>query len=235
MTSPNTKSARSLPRVQRSKTLAIPHEESVWAVSYADLLLVLLAFFVVFSSFDEKSEQDNILKSVALNLQRVTGGQSTANGQNSREPQSNNATIGVTKGLHAGYAEVLNRLPSLSGFEISEESKKITLQFQPNIFSAGQFLISEELGKDILSIYEALGEDRTNMHITIVGHSDDSTLRHKTPLVGDNFDLSAIRALQALKKLRELGFPEQQLSVKASSFYQRNVRSLSMEIQWVTI
>lgn len=254
---------RTLPRVTRSHAQEVPHEESAWAISYADLLLVLLAFFVIFSSFDETEDKDAALLKLAQNLsssgafQNAGGsgtqggnsgsninigyGSGSGNGAGSSSGQGNGAGSGGrgpsgSTGVVDYHRTLFQGLGSLASIELAELDQKLVLQFQNDIFPKGQFSLPTDLQEDLLQIYTSLKDQKQNIHITLVGHADRSRLRsRKNPVLNDNFDLSAIRALQALKVLRGLGFPEEQMSIKASSFHERDVRSLSMEIKWVTL
>lgn len=53
------------------------HEEGgeSWAVSYADLLMVLMSFFIIFFSQDEKDSSNNLLSKIISGLHTQTGAQ----------------------------------------------------------------------------------------------------------------------------------------------------------------
>ncbi len=222
---------RTLPRVSRDESYDLPHDENLWAISYADLLLVLMAFFVIFASFNTEDEASKTLMSIARNIGTVSTPANAGGIANSGEANGQGNGSGQIVGLDQKFFKELETLASVSEME---NEKKIVLTFQDQIFGVGSFAISPSLGADIKKIYEHLRDHQDTLKITLVGHADSRSFTQKRDIIQDNFDLSAMRALQALKEMRRLGFPEAQLVAKASSHFKRESRSLSMEIEWRT-
>ena len=55
-----------LPRVERARAIHLEDETShLWAVSYADFLMVLLSFFIIFFSLDKKTK-DSVIDEIML-------------------------------------------------------------------------------------------------------------------------------------------------------------------------
>ena len=57
----------SLPVLRRRETLENDQEfEGSWAISYGDMLTLLLAFFILFSSINKRDQEQGALKSALL-------------------------------------------------------------------------------------------------------------------------------------------------------------------------
>jgi flagellar motor protein MotB len=102
---------------------------------------------------------------------------------------------------------------------------------EDSAFQPASFAITPQLKLRINDVLVRLAPHFENIQLTVVGHADRSTLLSKSPLMEDNFDLSSIRALKVLKYMVSKGFPEKKASARASSFFDRDARSISIVIQ----
>ena len=58
---------------RRSKAQIASEDMQSWAVSYSDMLMVLMSFFVIFFSFEDK-KRDDLVSQISLEMQAKSGG-----------------------------------------------------------------------------------------------------------------------------------------------------------------
>ncbi len=206
-------------------------ESHLWAVSYADFLMVLLSFFVIFFSYDQKQQEkikediSEITKShktlmkVEKDLQRDL----TAVSQNQSTMDQPNPSL----------AEVSSSMKSLKETIVTKQLDKntIVIYLPESIYGLNEIFMSEKGTQSFKKIIQTLQPYRDQIELTIVGHSDNSILKpQQQQLISSNFALSSLRAAEALKLAIVLGFPSETLSVKGEGSVKRNTRSLSIII-----
>jgi len=220
------RSNRTLPRIERREIQHIEEgDNSIWAVSYADLLMVLLAFFVIFFSFDSPQEQSKGLQSLAMGLKNAGIAGFVKSTQGSSEPgvDSPRPEVGL----------ISKHLSAIGASEIKIEGESLQVLLPDNAFSNGQYKLSSEIRARLDSIYETLRPFERDLQIVVVGHAD--ALKYAAPLneyLGDNFDLSSLRALRGLQYLLSKGFPHDQISAQGAADGVRNSRTMSLKVSW---
>ena len=189
-----------------------------WAVSYADLLMVLLSFFVMYFSFAEEDPNTahTQLRKIALSMK----------GLPPEEIKS------ILKSKDSAELSSMADLIKLEGVKVTEKEDHLVLELQEQ-FSPGVYKLGTPMLLQIDSIVEALKPYQDKVAITIIGHADAKTLVPRNEFLTDNFDLSSIRALRALKYAIHKGYPEKNASARAASYYDRDARSLSVEVRLV--
>lgn len=216
-----------LPRVERHETITVHEDENqhLWAVSYADFLMALLSFFILFFSFDGQ-QKDQIILDLARTFNGVPehsggaggsmsgGGSLNATGKKTRLPSS------------AEFA----KLPL--EFQESSDKNSLVVHFPPDLFPPGRFLIERGNRQLITDFLTKLEPYKQKVNIYFEGHADKSPLRvHKSEIITDNFRLSSLRASSALDLARQKGFDESDLFIQAASSNRRNSRSISIRIE----
>ncbi len=204
-------------RIEHSPPKEI-HDDTghLWAVSYADLLMVLLSFFVVFFSIGEK-EKTNLIQKITIATRGVS---SVENDAQASTQESINAVV------RRNFANV----------DIIEtaDPMALVLQFSQDLFSPGSIQFSaegERALKDLLSQLEPFMND---INLTIVGHTDLSPIKHrKSYFIRNNFDLSVLRASRALSFFSENGWAENKMQAKGSGSFESAKRSLTIEVKVV--
>jgi flagellar motor protein MotB len=227
---------RTLPRIQRREIQHIDEgDSSVWAVSYADLLMVLLAFFVIFFSFDSPKEQNKGLQQLAQGLK--SAGFGGPDPKTSATPSSASATTASSSRV----GEAPNRIVSILGQglaalgdnRVAVEGESLQLLLPDNAFSTGQYKLNANLRSRLDDIYETLRPFERDLQIVVIGHAD--AMKFAAPhneYLGDNFDLSSLRALRGLQYLLAKGFPHDQISAQGAADGVRNSRTMSLKVSW---
>lgn len=191
-----------------------------WAVSYADFLMVLLSFFIIFFSV-EGNQRVDVIDRIAMSAAAGKGGQN-AMGKHKTNLQGPR--------LPAGIADVAI---GVDGFfvERADRSQKLYIYFDDNIYRPGEVdLPSPQVSKlrDILTRLEPYIKE---VNITFVGHTDSTKVqRVKNKFVDNNFDLSSIRATKALQQAVKSGFDPAKMFAKGVAEHSKGTRTLSLVI-----
>lgn len=202
-----------------------------WAVSYADFLMVLLSFFVIFFSTDNK-KRDVIIDIVAQQNANKASASETAGSSGGLANQD----LQISKSKEFGEAEqksLQKLIEEFPGFEFYKEDgqRRLVLNFPPDIYALGQYDLSPDLQKVFDKVISQVKEHEELLDIMFVGHTDSrkvSKKKHRD--VASNFDLSSIRASRALEHARHLGFDEAHMTAKGEAEFSRNSRTLSIVI-----
>jgi flagellar motor protein MotB len=216
-----------------NELLSMADSEGTWAVAYADLLMVLMSFFVIFSSFGTESSQNELYK-IAVNLSQISSGAGTG------------TRAGVGSGAGTGTGGVAKEeekplqlvLPEDVFSELSRqklhyinEGKSVLVSFDGDQFAPGSFEIRADLKNQLSHIADVLAPYKEHIQILVVGHADSQVVKnHINPYMKDNFDVSSLRALAATRYLSQQGISPSHLLSQASSDNEISKRSLSLRI-----
>lgn len=221
-----------LPRIERDESTTLHEDENahLWAVSYADFLMALMSFFILFYSADPASKSK-----IIFNLAK----QFDSKGKSDLQTAD-----GKTKGTGGALANAINdkvddRLPSslsdsLNKFNVSVDTdhESLIINFADNMYKAGQHEMYKDQIAVLKEILEKIHPFSESVNLYFEGHADNRPMNiHKTNIVVDNFVLSSLRASSALIIARDLGFSEKKLFIQAASSNIRNSRSLSIRIE----
>jgi chemotaxis protein MotB len=180
-----------------------------WMVTFADLMSLLLTFFVLLLSFANmevvkfKSAVGSIQN--ALGLKSVFELSDTPSGKEILEHENENEGSGEAE-VQQQIVDELERILQQAGLEGSGTAKVgkrgVVLQLQGDLlFASGEAAISSKALPvlDALSAYVA----SQSRFVDIIGHTDDVPIA--TAVYPSNWELSAARAGQAVRYLSEKG------------------------------
>lgn len=202
------------PRVIREDPVEGLHEDShSWAVSYADFLMVLLSFFVIFFSLDGDKKEEV--------FQRLIAG---APATDSKELKNFNDR------LPNGVNDVLTKVEGLYVTR-PDEKEKMFIYFEDNIYAPGQLDLNEVQVEKLKGILGKLEPFMKEVNITFIGHTDNVVVSaSKNRFISDNFDLSSLRATKALQQAVKAGFNPEKMFAKGVAEHSRGSRTLSLVI-----
>jgi flagellar motor protein MotB len=205
-----------------------------WAVSYADFLMVLLSFFIIFFSVD-KNERKELIEQIAS----TTGGPNSAGAQ--QAPAKKGSQGGPAEEPGTSKASNQRRLPSgisevakgLDGFFVEHEDKsqKLYIYFDDNMFRPGEIEMPRDQIHKLNQILTRVEPYMKDVNITFIGHTDSSVVsRGKNRYVSNNFDLSSLRATKALQEAVKLGFNPTKMFAKGVAEHSKGTRTISLVI-----
>lgn len=216
-----------LPRAERHDGIVVAEDENqhLWAVSYSDFLMALLAFFILFFSMDDPPGRQKLIMQIAGEFK----GDASSTGLKSPGFGAGN-----------GYGDAQNkRMPSAlmtslktMNVKVDQEKESLVINLPDDFFMPGQYKVSSAHNPKIQAILDLLKPYGGKINIYFEGHADSSPLRlHKNDIIVDNFVLSSLRASTMLQLALGQGFPEKNLFIQAASSNIRNSRSLSIRVE----
>ncbi len=198
-------------------------EQQVWAVAYADLLMVLLSFFTLFYSASSAPKGRGLVE-LALSMKGQTGatGGSTASASGS--------VVGLKRTAADAMVDLSDRLKPFS-VESKWQGSSLALHFPDDAFATGSHQVGKELEQELIEVQTALGPHIDRLEFVVIGHADSKPLVPRNAYVRDNFDLSTQRALSAMRRLQSLGLPRERLMIQGAADNDRAQRSLTLMIR----
>jgi flagellar motor protein MotB len=228
--------------------------------------MVLLAFFVIFASFEDEeaagrgwmqivmglknsgalkardsgtgSKDGGPLSGQSQGLGSAEGGQPSLNKGLSEFLKSRGKTdliggsgkesgISPDKGLSMLKSNIEKNLPA----QMEVDGEVMSILLADNIFPLREYRLTAEVRGELAKIIEALKPYQEELEIVVIGHSDSMAFAaRKNEYLGDNFDLSSLRALRGLQFILSQGWPQDQLSAQGAADGLRDSRSLSLRV-----
>ncbi len=173
--------------------------EGSWAISYGDMITLLLSFFVMFFSFDFKKERedlliDNVIKNMSMALGDI--GSSDKNGV------VENETVQL---------EDLNEVTTIA----TEARKgKIIVFFKgANFFDSGKTQVNGE-GEKFLKVFaKKYLPFAGKFRLKVQAFTDDKPVKLGHYRFKNNVELSALRSISVMQYLQKTGLPINQLEI----------------------
>ncbi len=228
---------RERPRLHRVEKPSVPSlansilasseasNDHTWIVSYADLLMILLCFFVLFFSISPDS-QESILHKILLTE------------ENPSVPPNEirqNADSTGTQSIPSGDRLLFRKISSeLAGAQLNTSLLEDTIVFElpNNSFAKGKVDLVPKQKRVLARLFARLKPYATEINVVLIGHTDRTkVVSLKKKRIYDNFDLSAARAKSAYQIAIQSKFPESHLKLEGDSSFDRASRTLSIVIK----
>lgn len=176
---------------------SVKKSEALWLMSFSDMSLVLLCFFVLMlASMKPDKEKFKHIK------EGMTSETSLKKTDSVKSVAKKIEKVITEKKLEKSASVTLDT----NGLQIEFKDK---LLFQPGSAILNTSVINTM--KELMSVVASLNQD---YHITIEGHTDDSPLRGSVRYPS-NWELSASRGVSIMKQLAHSGIRENRMSVEA--------------------
>lgn len=217
-------------------------DSNPWAVSYSDLLMVLMSFFIIFFSFEDAKPVPDSVKKIAdfltdskiVNqlrpedqLANTTTAQSTAPGAITQAPTD------TDKSTQNRLAERLSDLMAPSAGFVSETTLAdgLIIEFNGNIFGSGKWNVDQKLSAQLDLFVSALMAQSESIEIEVIGEADRQPVTLKPGKIAtDNLILSSLRASSVVKYLTKKGFSEGNLKASGVGSTRSGKRSVSLKV-----
>jgi len=180
-----------------SKTPKRATQGDTWTTSYADIVTVLLIFFILFWAIEKQVEKRNV---------------NPIKGYDEKEgvlEQHSDSTIDTS------FDYVIERLSSVPNTTIIQTSSFVDIYFKEvAFFNSGGTVLTHRGSEFIKSVVDRLGGIETKYRLEVHGHTDKTrVLDKKGRWWKTNMELSVMRALSVYNFLIKDGFPQTHLSV----------------------
>ncbi len=164
--------------------------EGTWAVSYGDMITLLLTFFIMFFTADKfKKEKDTFKIDIADKL---------ASGQN-REPSS------LPSGMQL---EVPSKVAEEFKGKVYTVGKRVIVEFPGvSFFNSGSTVLRNDAGTILGQFYQRYVPFMTHYTLAIRAFTDTKKVRADKHFYKDNLELSALRSVAVMRHLQKTGIP----------------------------
>lgn len=174
--------------------------EGSWAVSYGDMVTLLLTFFIIFFSTDPKQgTKQRVELKVSLIEALKNKNQATADkGNSSKVNIGNKDEEGIDK-------EILKKLNGVA----HDKGNHIIVEFPfVSFFNSGKIDLTNEGAKALENFVKVYMPYAGNYNIGIRAFADKRTVKNiKSRKFSDNLELSALRSVATMRVLQKAGIP----------------------------
>jgi flagellar motor protein MotB len=190
----------------------------LWAVSYSDLMMVLLTFFIVFYHYSD-ALKGSPLDRVVLNLKNKALPVSATS-----VPQRNITYLPLD--------EIRQKLGKTeTGKTTFNYRDGLLINLSDNVYDAAKFTVNPVVMSELQQILDAIKPLAGSVALTFIGHTDEKPLiRVGNSVIDSNLVLSNLRAAKAVEFAVGRGFDPRWVSAQGVGEYSRNSRSLSVQI-----
>ncbi len=169
--------------------------EGTWALSYGDMITLLLSFFVIFFTTDFKREKvDQLNRHLSFTIE----------GAQEIRPEDKVGTLKVPK----------IELPDMKTITVGE---LVIVSFGPvSFFDSGSVAVNGDGEKRLRAFAEKFLPYAGNYRLSLKGFTDKRKVRLDPELhrkYEDNLELSALRSLSAIRILQRSGVPLSRMEI----------------------
>ena len=178
-------------------------DEGTWAISYGDMVTLLLAFFVLFFTLDpEKEKQELLQQSLLVSLAE----------------RSPNNLFRKPNSLHIGQEESSNnideKLVNDWGATVHQVGQRIIVDFPGvSFFEIGNTRLNLQGQKRLATFVKKYLPFSGSYTLGIRAFTDSRPVLSKSLVYRDNLELSALRAVSTMRHLRRLGIPIERMQL----------------------
>ena len=224
-----------LPKVKQAHVEFEDPHMHLWAVSYSDLLMVLLCFFIIYFEFSdvmEKTAVDQIKIAIS-----GTGGPNEATEAKGPEKVHSIAdgmpakSIVSVEHLARDFKELGSGISA--NLKVDGDKKTLVVNFPDDIYAPGKFGLPQSAVEAITKIITAVKPFESQLTLSFIGHTDASPLmRSKVNggIIDSNLVLSNLRGTKAVEFALQQGLDPSRIMAAGMGEHLRQTRSLSVEI-----
>jgi flagellar motor protein MotB len=231
-------------KLKKNRHASESHAEESWAVSYADLLMVLMSFFIVFFNIDDKNE---VIHKLYYSFQEELSNKGRGPASlpkvsvEERKGQGKGAGAGANGGSvlvdsatpdnsEAAEAASLSRWKELLSADEVKDGESLKIELQDNLYRPGEWRINANVKKQVDEITKLLLPLKDKVHVVIIGHADHIPFEKSTGIVNNNMILATLRAGHAVKHVIDQGLDPKWVSSMGMHEEIRDTRSLTIRI-----
>lgn len=208
-----------------------PHEEEVdaegsWAISYGDMVTLLLTFFILFFNVNQKATQEARKLQTAILAQLGPKAADDAKDRGKPEPKLNSGPVADSVSIDEQTAKTWGGVPHEIGSRILIEFPEVSFYD----FSATKVNKAGEAAlRRFTSRYVQYAAGNT---LVIKAFTDDVKVdREKSIREGrkyeDNLELSALRSIAAMRILQHAGIPLNRMRISGNGEMDGEIRKIA--------
>ena len=181
--------------------------DGTWAISYGDMITLLLTFFILFFSLD-KVDPDSVPNSVKKDIVGILAPESPSNPVAPPPPGALHPDA-IAIGTDPNSTSVEKKVIDEFGGELTKKGHQITIRFPGvSFFNSGSIRLTRA-GADHLRKFAKAAAKYPNKYTILVRAFTDNAPVRKIPgrPFQDNLELSGLRSVAAMRELTQAGLP----------------------------
>jgi chemotaxis protein MotB len=181
-------------RVRKFHQLSEADSEGTWAISYGDLLTLLLAFFIVFFSADKFVQKNKTKIDLAM-----------------KQKSLDTMIVDVQKGL---YPDQL--IQDLVKAKVYSKGEKVFVEFfGVSFFKSADVTVQPQAARLLTNFYQQYQPYMSRYNLAVRAFSDPRPLKSKArKKFKDNIQLSTLRSLEVMRFLEKKGVPLNKMRIQ---------------------
>lgn len=190
-------------RVTRVKRIEHVDTDGSWAISYGDMITLLMTFFVLYFTIDHKKERANKMEqSLMVRLQ-----------ENGLKANQDGLKQQMNVGLVSGEG-IDPKIMSDLGAEVHKIDRAMVVDFNDvSFFELGNVDVNKK-GKNVLAEFAKIYQPFAgNYQISIQAYTDVRKVKSTNPRYRDNLELSALRSVASMRVLQRAGIPLNRMKI----------------------
>lgn len=190
-----------------------------WAVSYGDMVTLLLTFFVIFFSVEKQSGHSDLKKLQAeldaklnpgLGVGRKPDAVWGAGNAKEEKAKDGNAQEGDAQEGDAKELEALIQgMDSTTSVKVNLQGNRLLVEFpKVSFFDSGSYVLRQEASGELRKFAQVFSKYTGQFRLIVRGYTDNQPVRiTKNKSYRDNLELSSWRAIAALRELAKESIP----------------------------
>ena len=187
-------------------------EEGSWAISYGDMITVLMSFFILYFSMDPKNHDDKQLAN-SLVLALSDKSENTSAISKTREPAQINDDLSL--GDDPEGSGVDEKWMDIMGARITKMGSKLIVEFpEVSFFHSGAIDLRDEAIVVLRQFSGRYLPYAGKYQLGVQAYTDKTPVRYVPGRrFKDNLELSALRSVAAMRILQQAGVPIQNMKL----------------------
>ncbi len=192
----------------------VKKNEALWLLSFADLSMILISFFILMLSFTQidKRKAELVVDAMRQN-------------ENSKTSQTSAVNL-VTISNH--LEEILKKLKLDKNTEVTIDSTGVSIEFKDGVlFDFGSAEPNPRFRQTVNKVMDLIAKTPARYQLKIEGHTDD------TPVSGgkypSNWELSSARGIALLRQFEGRGIESTRMAVVAYAHTRPKIATLHLK------
>ncbi len=178
--------------------------EGSWAISYGDMVTLLLSFFVLYFTVDHSKVRENKMQDALMMRLQESGIEA-----NKKEALNQQLNIGPTPGQGVDPL-VLKKF----GAQVMKDEHRLVIDFKDiSFFDVGNTDVTTVGNEALLNFSKAFLPFSGQYSLQVQAYTDTRKVKASSLRYRDNLELSALRAVAAVRSLQKSGIPLRRMKI----------------------
>lgn len=183
--------------IPRAKRFNTSKGEGLWLLSFGDLSLILISFFILLLSFSSVSQKKADIMREAVQSKATSAAQA-----------KKDSLTAVSKKIETE----IKRLKLDKSAEVVFDDQGIAIEFKDGLlFDAGSASSNPKFQTVVGQVMQVIATTPNQYQLKIEGHTDDIPI--KSPQFGSNWELASARSIALMHQFAQRGVKEDRMSI----------------------